>query len=103
MTEFLADMLEPEEIYRLIVEDFKADGRTVKSPHDLILEAPPKGLGYGIIQAAQAFLDTYVNSTAGQQRYRLPPGDVVQFMHIAPPRTIGHLVYLIGNQQVPQP
>lgn len=99
MAAFLADTLDPTTIYDLLVVDFAHDGKAVTGPLNLLIPPPPAGLGYGSIQAAQAFLDTYVNSTTGRVRYHLAPGAQVTFTAIPTPRHVGHLAWLISTLQ----
>ncbi len=99
MAEFLKDTLDPTAIYDLLVVDFALDGKAVKSPMNQLIPPPPTGLGYGSVQAAQAFLDTYVNSTTGRVRYHLAAGAQVTFTAIPTTRHVGHLAWLISTLQ----
>jgi len=103
MTAFLAAMLPPDEVYDLLVADFADDGHPVSTPMQLILDDPPAGLGYGTVSAAQAFLNSYVNTDAGRARYRLSTTTRIIFTKIPTPPSVGHLAWLIHQSQVPQP
>lgn len=97
MTEYLAALTSPLTIYDMLVADFARDGKQVASPQKTLLDAPPVGLGYLSVLAAQGFLDTYVNSQAGRVRYALGAGKSATYMTIPGQKKVGDLSFLIST------
>lgn len=98
MKKLMSAMLTEQQVYDLLVADFARDGHPNAKPLQLVLDDPSAGLGYRTITAAQAFLNQYVNSTSGRQRYNLGSNRVA-FTDVPPPRTVSRLAYTIFQAQ----
>lgn len=88
-----------QHIYDLLVADFARDGKSVESPTTTLLDSPPAGMGYDSGDDVNNFLDTFVNSRSGRQRYNLLPSSVIRYAAITPKKDVGSLDYLVSRNQ----
>jgi len=99
MTTFLNGTLPIQKIYDLLVEDFGSDGKAGVHPDTTFYDNPPTGMGYSGALPMQAFLNTYVNSSNGKQRYNLGADTNIFVGQVASPKCVGNLAALIFAKQ----
>jgi len=96
---FISDLLEPIEIYKLLVKDLNKDGKKDIEPTQTFTDDPPAGLGYDSLAKAQQFVQRYINSTTGNARYNIRTGKVIQLTKIENTKNVGNLALLIYRNQ----
>jgi hypothetical protein len=89
--------LAPDQIFFLLREDFSNAGKSV-TPTTTFYDFPPTGMGYSSADDFQNFLNTYVNTDSGRQRYRLG-SDMVIWEKDVKPKNVAGLAQLIYSRQ----
>ena len=100
MHAFLANALPSTTIYDRLKRDFQSDGKKNVRPDTTFYDNPPVGLGYQGAFAMQSFLNTYVNSARGKQRYNLAPDVNIFVTQVGTPKCVGNLAALIAAKQI---
>jgi hypothetical protein len=88
--------LTSDQIFLLLREDFATAGKPNVTPTTTFYDLPPTGMGYTSPDDVQNFLNTFVNSNKGKQRYNLGPGTVIWEKDIKPKNVAGlaQLIYI---------